>query len=133
MPHLVIEYSSNLDDRLDIDALVTVAHESLVGAGPFPLGGIRTRAVARQRYRIADGHPDNGFIHLTLTIGGGRDEATKAAVGSALFEAVAAFVPPDIDGVALSCYLFEADPAVSWKAGTLHDAVARRREAASRE
>lgn len=130
MPHLVIEYSANVGELIDLDAVVAAAHECLVAAGPFPLGGIRTRAERRDHYRIADGHPDNGFVHMTLTIGAGRDEATKEAVGSELFAAVAAILQPAMEHhpIALSCYLFEAEPASSWRAGTLHEAVGRRRE-----
>ncbi|HSF84051.1 MAG TPA: 5-carboxymethyl-2-hydroxymuconate Delta-isomerase [Acidimicrobiia bacterium] len=128
MPHLVVEYSANLDGRIEMSELLRVAHAAAASVGPFPLGGIRTRLVRRDTYMIADGHADNGFVHLTLTIGAGRDLATKRAAGDVIFAAVADFLQPAMQSspVALSFYLFETDPNLSWKRSTVHDAVARR-------
>jgi 5-carboxymethyl-2-hydroxymuconate isomerase len=66
MPHLNIEYSANLDDVLDIQALVDRIHDTALDTGIFPLGGVRTRAEARTHYRIANGDPDAGYIHMMV-------------------------------------------------------------------
>ncbi len=128
MPHLLIEYSDNVAGDIDVGELVRTAHAAAVGAGPFPLGGIRTRAAARSEYAVADQHPDNRFVHLTLTIGAGRDLDTKRRSGDAIFAAVAEYLAPLFaeHAVALSLYIFEADPDLSWKQSTMHDAVAAR-------
>ena len=55
MPHQVIEYSNNLSDHVDVAELVGTMHEVAAGVEAFPLGGLRTRAVSREHYRIADG------------------------------------------------------------------------------
>ena len=47
MPHLNIEYSANLEEELDVQALVDRIHETALETGIFPLGGVRTRAEAR--------------------------------------------------------------------------------------
>ena len=72
MPHLVLEYSANLEPSIDIDGLLEAVHEAAAATGVFPRGGIRSRAVGHDRYRIADGHPDNGFVFLNVRIGAGR-------------------------------------------------------------
>ena len=72
MPHLIVEYSANLEHEVDIPHLVSAIHAAALDTGVFPIGGIRTRAVRREIYQVADGHPDNGFIHLQARIGKGR-------------------------------------------------------------
>jgi 5-carboxymethyl-2-hydroxymuconate isomerase len=43
------------------------------------LDALRTRAVERRHYRVADGGADLGFIAITARIGPGRDAADKAS------------------------------------------------------
>src|SRR5690554_6687868 len=90
MPHIVIEYSANLDGALDIQGLVDAVHEAALGAGVFPAGGARTRAARRTHYRVADGRPEAAFIHVTVRVGAGRDEATRRRAGQALFDTLCA-------------------------------------------
>ena len=77
MPHIIIEYSDNLEKRINLEELIEIAHATAVDTEVFPLGGLRVRAARREHYKIADGHPDNGFIHIELKIGPGRDKKTK--------------------------------------------------------
>ena len=42
MPHLIVEYSANLEPALDIRGLVEALHEAALETGVFPIGGIRT-------------------------------------------------------------------------------------------
>ena len=41
MPHFTIEYSANLDGRVDMAAVVELVRKAAVETGIFPLGGIR--------------------------------------------------------------------------------------------
>jgi 5-carboxymethyl-2-hydroxymuconate isomerase len=50
MPHITIEYSANLDGRLDIDALIAAVHQAAIGTGIFePAHAARRRQGARAR------------------------------------------------------------------------------------
>ena len=73
MPHIIVEHSSNLSQHIEIPELLQSLHRAALETGVFPLGGLRTRAARRDDYVIADGHPDNVFIHVVLRIGHGRD------------------------------------------------------------
>jgi len=128
MPHLIIEYSANLETDIDIQRLVDVAHGAMIAAGPFEVGGIRTRAARRDAYAIADQHPDNGFVHMSLTIGPGRGDSTTEAAGTSVFDTVAAFLSPLMADhpIALSFYIFQSQPPFSWKKNNLPAAVAAR-------
>ena len=61
MPHFTIEYSANLDARVDMDEVVEVVRKAAVETGIFPLGGIRVRAIRCEHYAIADGNPQLRF------------------------------------------------------------------------
>ena len=54
MPHLIVEYSGNLEKQLDMPAILRVVHDAALATGVFPFGGIRTRGERRDLYLIAD-------------------------------------------------------------------------------
>jgi len=96
MPHLTIEHSANLADRHDVDALVGAVHEVALGHDWVPASGMRTRAVARDRYRVADGAADRAFVAITVRIGPGRtDEEKQALLDEVLDGAMAHVEGPD--------------------------------------
>ena len=127
MPHQIVEYSANLEADLDIEELVEVMHATAVRLEALPVGGIRTRAARRDLYRIADGHPDNTFINVTLRIAPRPDEV-KQKVGEALFEALKDFVQPVFDErpMALSLEIQEIDAGLRWKQNNIRDYLAKR-------
>ena len=68
MPHIVIEYSANLRESVDFPGLLAALRASALATGVFPLGGIRIRAYQADHYLIADGHPDNAFVHIMVPL-----------------------------------------------------------------
>ncbi|MFL5311837.1 MAG: 5-carboxymethyl-2-hydroxymuconate Delta-isomerase [Myxococcales bacterium] len=134
MPHVVVEYSANLRGRIEPDALVECVHRAALRTGVFPVGGTRTRAAERASYRIADGHPDNAFVHVVMRIAQGRDLATRRRVGEEVFAALGKYLQGVFERAPLgiSLEIQEIDPEVSWKKNNLHEYV-QRRESAPRE
>ena len=94
MPHFTIEYSANLDGRLDIGAVCEVVRKAAVETGIFPLGGIRVRAIRCEHYAIADARQDYGFLDMVLRIGEGRDLATRQKAGEHVFQALSKHLDP---------------------------------------
>ncbi len=72
MPHITIEYSANLAELHDVQALVDAVHAAALDDGLPSLDGLRTRARACREYRIADGDPSHVFVAMTARIGPGR-------------------------------------------------------------
>lgn len=70
MPHLVLEYSDNIE--VDVQPLLARLHEEAVATGAINLKGIKSRAIKHTQYRIADGDPDYAFVHVGLLIREGR-------------------------------------------------------------
>lgn len=123
MPHLNIEYSANLEQLLDIQALVDRIHETALETGIFPLGGVRTRAEARKYYRIANGDPRAGYIHMMVRIGSGRDVEIRRNAGERIFAALCDFTEElyRVRPLALSFELHEIPPDMAWRKNNLHE------------
>lgn len=128
MPHQIIEYSDNLDSVLNIDELVAVLHEAAAAVEAFPLAGLRTRAVARSHYRIADNHADNSFVHVVMRIGRGRELDVRQAAGKQLFDTLCEFLRSIQSGtpLAISYEMQEIDTDVRWNKNNLRDYIAER-------
>ncbi len=132
MPHILVEYSANLDSDIDIAALIATLHAAAGATGVFPLGGTRTRAARRELYAIADEHPDNAFIDVQLSIAEGRDAATRQRAGETIFAALTAATENICNRrpLALSLSMTEIDSATSFKKNNIHDYVAARLDVA---
>ncbi len=128
MPHQIIEYSANLETSVNIDALVKRLHETAASIDALPLGGLRTRAVARQHYQIADGHPDNAFINVVLRLAPGRPLDVRKAAGEKLYQALCDFLEPFYSSspLAISYEIQELDAELRWKKNNLRDYLAAR-------
>lgn len=115
MPHLAIEYSRNLDARLDIPALLGVLRDAAVASGVFPPAGIRVRAHAADHVLIADGQHGHGFIDISVRLRGGRSPEDKARATAMIFAAAEAFCAADLakNSLMLSMEMRDIDPGLS--------------------
>jgi len=125
MPHFTIEYSANLDKRVDMGAVVELVCKAAAENGIFPLGGIRVRAIRCEHYAIADGSSHFGFLDMVLRLGEGRDLATRKKAGEHIFQALSAYLDPVFTGskFALSFDMQINDKEMSWKRNNIHDAL----------
>jgi 5-carboxymethyl-2-hydroxymuconate isomerase len=125
MPHFTLEYSGNLDARVDIGKVVEVVRKAAAETGIFPLGGIRVRAVRCEHYAIADGSADLGFLAMVLRLGEGRDLATRKKAGEHIFKVLSAYLDPVFakSKFALSFDMQINDKEMSWKRNNIHDVL----------
>lgn len=130
MPHIVVEYSANLENRIALWELVRATHEAALSTGVFEVGGLRTRCARRDVHRIADGHPDNAFVTVNVRIGHGRDEATRQRAGQTIFDAVCKHLEPIFATTPLGLTLdvAEISPVATFKKNNMHAIVKARRE-----
>jgi 5-carboxymethyl-2-hydroxymuconate isomerase len=87
MPHVIVEYSANLDGTLDVQRLVDDLHQVVADSGVAEIEAIRTRAKRRDVYRIADGNSKNAFVHITMRLRIGRSEEVRTKLAEALLAA----------------------------------------------
>jgi 5-carboxymethyl-2-hydroxymuconate isomerase len=125
MPHFTIEYSANLDHRVDMGEVVEIVRKAAVETGIFPLGGIRVRAIRCEHYAIADGNANLCFLDMVLRLGEGRDLATRKTAGEHIFRALSAHLDPLFaqSKFALSFDMQINDKEVSWKRNNIHEAL----------
>ena len=125
MPHFTIEYSANLEGRVDMEKVVEVVRKAAVETDIFPLGGIRVRAISCEHYAIADGNPQFGFLDMVLRLGEGRDLATRKQAGEHIFKALSAHLDPLFaqSQFALSFDIQINDKQTSWKRNNIHEAL----------
>ncbi len=130
MPHLTVEYSKNLDPQIDIDELLRVLHTAAANIEALPVGGLRTSAVAREHYQIADGHPDNSFVNLLVRLAPTRPFDVRKEIGEILFQVLCQHLEPihSSTPLAISFEIQEMGAELRWKQNNLREYMARRSE-----
>ena len=121
MPHLMIDYSANVESDVDMGALCDTLRDVAASIDAFPLAGVKVRAVRVDHYAIADGNPEHGFIDISVRIREGRDMQTKQNAAQKLFDAANEFVADVMQhrSLALSLELRDIDAALSPKSGSI--------------
>lgn len=125
MPHFILEYSSNLDKDLDVSSLFEKLHKTTIDLSEFPTSGIRSRARRCEEYRIAEGNPENAFVHLTMKIGAGRSITVKKTVADRIFDTLTAFLQQIYDNRSLSIgfELIELHPELTYKKNNIESVI----------
>jgi len=123
MPHFQIEYSSNIEDVVDISALCDTIRASAATVQAFPLAGIRVRAVRVEHFSIADGNPKHGFIDLSIRLREGRPDDVKLDALTIIFSALKNFTAKAMETrpIALSTEMRDIDNLLSAKFGNIRD------------
>ena len=93
MPHCIIDYSADVAEQVDIERLLEAVHLGAMDSGLFPEYDIKTRAIAYAHHRT--GQTRDSFVHVTVHLLDGRDDAQKAG----LSEGVLARIEPMLPGV----------------------------------
>ncbi|MFC0524535.1 5-carboxymethyl-2-hydroxymuconate Delta-isomerase [Pontibacillus salicampi] len=123
MPHIYVEYTENIKSQANMKELLPKLHEVLLQReDTFPIGGIRSRAIALQDYYVADGSAEDAFVHVTLKIGKGRSEVEKEETCTALFQVIEDHFSDlfERNYLALSLELYEFQNK-TWKKNNIHD------------
>jgi len=122
MPHLTIEYSGNLDARLDLSQFCDALHAAMLATGLFETGAVRVRALPARAYAIADRLAENAFVDMSLRVGQGRSPSELKAAGEQIYAAARQALEPlfATPHFALSFEIREIDPKLSWKTNAIH-------------
>ena len=84
MPHIILEYSSNLGDAGGLSHLLDRLHDALGDTESFESDRIKSRAVRTDTYHV--GADRRGFVHATVLFSPGRPEALRRQVGRRLLD-----------------------------------------------
>jgi 5-carboxymethyl-2-hydroxymuconate isomerase len=88
MPHVILEYSSNLDSAVDIRGLLKDLHEAVIESGIAEPVAVRSRAEPRDVFRVGDGDPKNAFVHVVARVRIGRPQDKLKAFGESMLARV---------------------------------------------
>lgn len=121
MPHISIEYSANLEQRADIQALCDILRSVAAGIEAFPTPGVRVRALRADHFSIADGDPKHAFVDISVRLRAGRPDDVKKDAVKRLFDAAQVFLKPVLEtsSLALSLEMRDIDPDLSPKTGSI--------------
>jgi 5-carboxymethyl-2-hydroxymuconate isomerase len=131
MPHLIIEYSANVAGHVDIDGLVGALHDAALASGIADLDALRTRAVPRDHYAVADRHPDNAFVAVTARLGAGRSLDDQQRLLGTLIDTLDQTLGAAGDTMMLSVEYQEIDPTRRINRNHLRPLVRERAAAAT--
>ena len=94
MPHLTLEYTSNIEQPPQFDELFARLHGVLAGVAAIPVGNCKSRAIRLEEYYVGDGLGRGAFVHLTVRFLAGRAPELKEQIGRRCLAVLeAAFAP----------------------------------------
>ena len=121
MPHFHIDYSANLEERMDIAAFCVAIRDAAAQTGVFPLPGIRVRALKADHVVMADGNPDHAYLDLSIRLRAGRDPQAKADATAHIFAQAEKFCADVLanSSFMLSLEMRDIDPELSPKVSSI--------------
>ena len=134
MPHVVVQYTANLEPEANVGLLcatlaeVLVAQRDQAGERVFPIGGTRVLAYPAAHFAVADGGADRGFVFLHARIAAGRAPAHVAAAGEAMMAVVRSHFAAVFASrhVGITLQIDEGAPVFDAKHSNLHPLFAGR-------
>ncbi|MFC8181786.1 hypothetical protein ACFULT_23185 [Rhodococcus sp. NPDC057297] len=123
MPHIAIEYTSNLEGHLNVQDVVDALHSTAQQMDIFPQWGIRTFATAVENSRVAEDvfGGENGYVHVRVKVAGGRDDATLTKIIDGLHGALSSSLSTLCSErpVGFQLEVFRFDPAITRSGGSI--------------
>lgn len=109
MPHLTLEYTSNLAGFAPARALAAINAAS-VASGLFGESDIKSRALALDCFQVGVEAVPRGFVHVRIALLAGRGSEERKTLAAAVLAALAPTVdaPPGIE-IQLSVETVELD------------------------
>ena len=112
MPHVIVEYSANIEAELLPEDLVDDIHRAALASGIAEPVAVRTRLMRREHYRVGDGSKENAFVHIDIRARKGRTLEQKKAAVQALYDQANKTLEPVFRArpLALTVEIHEIDP-----------------------
>jgi 5-carboxymethyl-2-hydroxymuconate isomerase len=83
MPHLTLEYTSNLA-TINAERILLALNHALAASGHFNEMDIKSRAMALDTWRIGTTTVPHAFVHVKLAILSGRSPEVKSTISNSL-------------------------------------------------
>ncbi|MFT4554522.1 MAG: 5-carboxymethyl-2-hydroxymuconate isomerase [Chlamydiales bacterium] len=86
MPHILVEYSSNLREHVRHRESLMALHKVL--SEHAEIENIKSRSIVRENCLVGDGSEGNAFVHVNLRLLPGRTTETKQKIGSDIVQSL---------------------------------------------
>lgn len=93
MPHLIVEYSGNIEHLVGQSEVVKVAHGAMVQSGLFASNAIRSRAYRTDDFMVGDMGADGSFLHIIIYLLAGRTVGQKQELNQGVLGAMVSCLP----------------------------------------
>lgn len=112
MPHVIVEYSANIEAEISPQDLVDEIHRAAIASGIAEPVAVRTRLMRREHYRVGDGARENAFVHIDIRARKGRTLEQRKAAVQALYDQANKTLDPVFRArpLALTVEIHEIDP-----------------------
>ena len=124
MAHFILEYSNNLGQNDEsIQVLFASLYEAAGLTGLFPAKGVRFRAYPCDQFRMADGNPEHGFVHLEVKLGVGRSLDDRKTASELFFAVLTEHFQhlSDNRGMAISFEMKELETVTKFNNNNIQD------------
>ncbi len=109
MPHIVLEYSSNLTQSVDFKRLLGALHQILGNVESFETDRIKSRSIELDHFLVGR-ERDRGMVHVEVSFSPGRSESLRMELGQRLLDLLLNEVKPDGVEVSRSIEIRQFEP-----------------------
>lgn len=88
MPHLILEYTENIKEKIKFPELFVQLHQIIVEVATASLESCKSRAIKHKHFFIGSGDPKNAFIHVHIDLGEGRPLSVRKELGEKILTAL---------------------------------------------
>lgn len=88
MPHLILEYSGNVDFPASSSDLFSKIHKILAEVGGIKIENCKSRSRVATDFLVGSGDGLNGFIHLDIRFLEGRSPEVRQQIGETLLNSL---------------------------------------------
>lgn len=86
MPNLVLEYSSSVEERVNVAGLLEDLHQAAINSGLFDVDSVKSRALRYHQWLIGEESDTLDFIHINFELLDGRTAEQKRELSRQLIE-----------------------------------------------
>jgi 5-carboxymethyl-2-hydroxymuconate isomerase len=101
VPHLTLEYTSNLAQKAPTPDLLLRVHRLLASAAGIRIGNCKSRWAELEKWVVGDGKDESAFVHLSIRHLEGRPLETRQAVGAGALQVLRDHFLPAPEGADL--------------------------------
>jgi 5-carboxymethyl-2-hydroxymuconate isomerase len=96
MPHLTLEYTNNITQRVDAHDLFSKLHSILTEVAEINIENCKSRVIALDQFYMGDGSATNAFVHLRIALFEGRPLVLKEIIGKQCLHTLEVYFAPAI-------------------------------------